>query len=206
MKLTGWCGAAAIVAVMASVLVSAAPASAAQTVLCKVEVAPCPAASRWEGIGFEMKAENPKIVSFGPTGELTCASSTVSGTLGATGSPQKVSLSAFTFATCKFGATACKVSGIHLGDLDLLRTAFNLGEARFLKTEIFVQCGATINCVYGGEPVLHLAGSKESEGKPAMITASSLVLTPVAGEACPSKAMLTATFAVLVPYPAFVSF
>jgi hypothetical protein len=206
MKLVKWCFIPALVIAAAFAVVGASSATAALTVLCKVEESPCQAVPghRWEHVPFEIKAEKLKFLAFSPTGELTCESSTAKGELLGTGTgAQEATLTTFAFANCKFGTTACEVSGIHLGPVDLLRTNVNLGEATFLKTEIFVQCGLIIHCVYGGTPALHLLGKNGAQA--AMITAEGLVLKPVEGVLCPSETRLTALYSILVPLPAYIS-
>ena len=207
MKSIKWFCLVAVAAVVGLSLASTASASAATTVLCKVNVVPCPVSpidQRWENVGFEMKATNFRLLTFGPTGETLCEAATIKGKLLTFGSPQKVTITGLTFTNCKFGKTACEIVEAIPGALDLLRTNVNLGEATFLSTEIFVNCGGIIHCEFDLEGKMHLQGSESAE-KAAVISVSGLVIKPESGEACPSKTMLTATYSVLQPFPAFVS-
>jgi hypothetical protein len=196
-----WLGIAVLAAVVTMALVGAPSASAAQPVLCKVEEAPCAPANRWEMRPFEAKAEPLKLL-LGALGEVVCKSSTVKGELGEFGAPQKVTLSSLVFAECKLGTSACAFNVLSLGKLDLLRTNLNSGEATFLGTEVLVQCGSFIHCVYGGEPKLALAGKNGAEA--AKLTANQVVLPVVSGFLCPTETKLDATYTILIPLPAYV--
>ena len=134
MKLFKWCGVAAFAGMAMLALVASPSASAANTVLCKVEESPCPLANRWEEGLFEARAEPFKVLTLV---NVECTNSKLTGALGASGSPQAVGIESLTFAGCKTaGGTACTVVAVGLGGLDLLRTNVNLGEGTLLNTAV----------------------------------------------------------------------
>jgi len=202
MKIFKLFGLATLTAAVALALVGSSSASAAQTVLCKVEESPCPIPNRWEMRPFEAKAEPFKLLT--SLGTVECTSSTLNGTLGNSGEPQAVAIERLVFAGCKIGMTGCAVEAGGLGGLDLLRTNVNLGEGTLLNTEIKVQCSLTLNCTYEGAPVLHLLGKNGAEA--AKLTANEVVMTKTGGLLCPTMTKLDATYTILVPLPVYIEF
>jgi hypothetical protein len=201
MKLFKMSGALALAAMIVLALVGSSTAGAATTVLCKIDESPCPEANQWTLTQLEAKAEPFKLLT--SIVEVECTSSTLTGALGQLLTTQVAGIESLVFVGCKTpGGTACQVATGGVGGLDLLRTNVNLGEGTLLNTEIKVKCGLLINCVYEGEPVLHLFGKNGAEV--AKLTASEVVMTKIAGSFCPMTTKLDATYKILVPLPVFI--
>jgi hypothetical protein len=170
-----------------------------QTVLCKVNEAPCAKTNKWENVEFEAKAEPFKLLT--SWGTIECASSTIKGALGSLNAPQGVGIESLVFAECKMGGIGCTLTATGLGGMGLLRTNANLGQATLLNTAFLVEC-SPLHCIYEGEPQLHLLGKSGEEN--AKMTATEVTLTTVGGLSCPMTTKLDAVYTILVPLPAFI--
>jgi hypothetical protein len=199
MRVFKWVLPVTVVTALALGLIGAASASAADTVLCKVEESPCPKGSKWELTSFEAKAEPLKLLT--SLGTIECASSTIKGNLGVLNAPQGLGLESIVFATCKMGGIGCTVKTVGVGGMAFLRTNVNLGETTLSNTAVLVEC-SLLHCIYEGQPVFHLLGKNGAET--AKFTASELALMTVGGMFCPKTTKLDAVYTILVPLPVFI--
>lgn len=201
MRLVKWLVPATAAAAIALGLIGAASANAANTVLCEVEVSPCPNGTLWQFTPFEAKAEPLKLLT--SLGTIECASSTINGNLGALNAPQGVALESIVFAECKMGGIGCFITTTGVGGMGLLRTTAipNLGEATLENTAFSVVC-SLMHCEYEGTPKLHLLGKNGTEV--AKMTATEVVLTTIGGGFCPKTTKLDAVFTILVPLPVYI--
>jgi hypothetical protein len=203
MKLIKRLGVALPAAIAAMALLSVSSAAAqGSTVLCKALEETCAAGNKWENVTFELKATNPKITTVSPTLEVKCDKSDVKGTLLTLGTPQKAEITSVTFTNCKINEVSCEVEGIHSGFGDLLRTNVNLGEAILLGTEVFVNCGEGLHCVYKEGVKGHFLGKTATTE--AQLTVN-VGLSLQSGLFCPVLTIFEATYTVISPQPAYVS-
>lgn len=204
-------GLAALAAVAAMAFLGASSASATSSALCVLHEEPCLTKHQLE----LAKAENPKenvISSVHMTAGITtlqtsvakvlCLSSLAQGTVGALGSPQKVTIAAsgLTWSNCGTNAahTNCIVTTLEGGTIDLLKTALNLGTGTILGSEVLVACDLLIDihCVYGGEVEgfgLEGAGHTASAGN-GMFNANAVEVKRIKGAFCPEESKWTALF------------
>ena len=101
---------------------------------------------------------------------------------------------------------SCNVTAEHLGLLDLLKTAPNLGELTDLElggafTQVRVNCGGgTVNCLYDGETINgHAIGASGTE--PGHTTYTEQVVHRIEGSGCPEAGKLDASFIELKADP-----
>jgi hypothetical protein len=182
---------------------------ATNTALCKeAGVLVCPVNQIYTG-HIEGLAKNPTLLGkfIGFTGTVTCEHSLILGNALGLANPQITHLELLDFTgNCKstFGGT-CEVKATKLGLVKLLKTGPNLGTATSENNEVFVKCGGfpTINCTFGGSPVLHAVGTS---AKAAELTATKAVLTGT-GSNCPegNKGEWDALYEVILPKPLYIT-
>jgi len=210
MKLIKTLGLAVVAAIAAMALVGAGSAMAnTPTALCKENKNPCPAAALYPaGTLIEGLATNPILLGtfFGLTGTVECEHSVVSGkteaarsgkekekNLPLVGKIEKITFTGNCHST--FGGT-CTVTTVKMGKLDLLRLSANLATATSLGNEVKVSCNGfpTIECIFGGEPQLHVEGSPAKT-----LTATKAALKAVSGSACPTNPQWDAKYTIINP-------
>jgi hypothetical protein len=98
---------------------------------------------------------------------------------------------------CNLSGIGCTFTTTALGLLTLTRSGPLQAAALSTGTRLLVQCGALIHCVYGGEPVLAVTSTTETQA--ATITAANAIWTPLEGFLCPAKAESTAVYKFSVP-------
>jgi hypothetical protein len=129
-----------------------APAMATNTQICKLHQEPCAVGNRVTSVHF-VSGTTLFLSTFATA---LCLSSLLSGTVGPLAAPQKITVTTLTFTNC--GTTAehnnCTVKTLKLGEIDVLKTALNLGTATWLNLEVLISCPSLgIHCIYGGAAI-----------------------------------------------------
>jgi hypothetical protein len=198
-KLIRTFGLTAIAAVAAMALVGVSSASATSTALCSEasSTAACPSGKLISSVHFV--AKNPELLT--SLLNVTCAEALLAGTVEGTllGAPLGITVTELKYTTCKTGSTSCEVKATHLGLLDLLKTAVDLGTLTDLAvggfhTSVSVVCGKLINCEYEGANLSGHALSATGTNKGLVVYTKSVVTKVAGGFLCPTTSELDATF------------
>jgi hypothetical protein len=186
-------------ALAALALAGVTSASATNTSLCNEASAAeaCPSGHLVSSVHFV--AVNPELLT--SLLNLTCAEALLSGTVEGTllGAPLGITPTALTYTTCKTGSTACTVSATHLGLLDLLKTAANLGTLTDLEvggfhTTFSLVCGKLINCEYNLTNLSGATSSATGTTNGQIVYNRSPIQKVAGGFLCPATSTLDATF------------
>ena len=200
MKLARKIGVAVLAAMTVTAIAGATAANAGTTALCEKHEQPCPAARIYQG-HFEALAANPKFLT--NIGDVTCNKGRILGFALGLATPQETHLEALTFTEdcLSEGANPCVVESTELGPLLILRTALNLGEAKFDHTRVLVSCPALMmHCVFEMGTEIHVTGSPNSNAL-AEIHAVESPLEVAEGFFCPQEASLDALYKIVEPDP-----
>jgi hypothetical protein len=193
-------GVAVLAAMAVTAMVCATAANAGTTALCEKHEQPCPAGNIYQG-HFEALAANPKFLT--SLGDVTCNKSRILGLAFGLATPQVTNLEALTFTEdcLSEGANGCAVESTELGLLLILRTALNLGEAKFDNTRVLISCPALMmHCIFELGTEIHVTGSPNSNAL-AEIHAVESPLEVAEGFFCPQEASLDALYKITQPDP-----
>jgi hypothetical protein len=181
-------GLAAVAGVAAMAFVGASSAMALEhTLLCKNHNSATSCSEVPTSI--HIVASNPTLLS--SLGNITCESSLGTGTPGASGAPQVITITSLTWTNCELGGEPCTVTTPTLGAVNVLKTALNLGTLELSKTVIKVVCGSFVSCKYepNAEQILTVEGALHNVGTGhGMVTANGLDVHKVGSGFCPSSA------------------
>jgi hypothetical protein len=197
-------GLAAVAAVAAMAFIGASSASATfSTALCTEAsgTLACPAGKLASSVHFV--AKDPLLLT--TLVNVLCKEALFSGTVENSGllatapEPLGISIGELKYIECETTTKiACTIKTEHLGLLDLLKTAADLGTLVDLPlggsyTEVKVVCGSVINCTYKGENLTGhaLSATATTTGH---VTYSNSPVTKTGGILCPSESKLHALF------------
>ena len=197
-------GLVAVAAIAATAFVGVSGASATSTVLCKSNAAlVCAEANEFVNKLVHFVATDPVLL--GPP-DILCESALLSGEALTLRNPLLIHIHELKYTGCStkvFFKISCNVTAEHLGLLDLLKTAPNLGKLTDLElggkfTQVRVNCGGgTVNCLYDGKGIEgHGLGASGTE--PGHTTYTEQVVNRIEGSGCPEAGKLDALFVELV--------
>jgi hypothetical protein len=180
----------------------ATPALGSTTALCPTHEDPC-ASPLVEGTTIfglaehEPEAGRPFLINTTSI-DLLCEHSEFKGkTTSQLAAPLVIELSSLTFTNCEtHSGSECDFTAVKLGTFLVLRTGLHLGWLQWHNTEFNFQCGAFIDCTYGGLMTMVFEG-----GAPAAVAAENLTMEETAGTFCPDTSQWQATYELASPNP-----
>lgn len=175
--------------VFIAALVGPSSAMAESTALCKADESPCASANQVKHVHYVAKGilVETSIMNY------ECDALLLADALGL-GAPQ-VLHGSLVYSSCNQGCTRTEISAGGL--FKVLRTGNETAEVVGEGTEILVQCGGGLHCVYDLEGITGQIEGPLLAGGNGKLTFARTALHKVSGLLCPKEAYLTALFTPL---------
>ena len=163
----------------------------------------CAEANQFVNKLVHFEAKDPVLL--GPP-DILCESALLSGETLTFRNPLLIHIHELKYSGCSTKVIfkiSCNVTAEHLGLLDLLKTAPNLGELTDLElggafTQVRVNCGGgTVNCLYDGKELAGHAEGAVEPSTPGKVVYTKQAVHRIEGSGCPEAGLLDATFAEL---------
>jgi hypothetical protein len=197
-KLVKMFGFAALLAVTSMALMGASTATANEnTILCKVHVEGCEDLEQQVKHVHMIAKNSTLLANFVVPVTVTCEEALALVEILGLGKPQIGHFLSLLWSGCETtSGEECDVETLSPPGLVLvLKTALNLGTVQAHDTEVNVDCGALINCTYGGLPTLIAEGALHNpDHLEGVVRANNLPVEQTGGILCPPTANWHAEF------------